>query len=459
MEQDTAAKDFETQASLHKHALSLYNSKNNKELEKLFAKYLKRSYDLSFWNLYIEYVKRVSIKKVNICDVYSFVLNHFEHSYWTFSLFREYIAELSNLDDDALKAEKIRKTYQRAFSSPMHGLSQLWGDYEKWESSVNKSTARGFIEQVQPVYNNTYSTYQRLLPFIQNDEYFKILDIEIENPLKLSKSIHTGRLNFLFNFYISKFPGTEALYFLQTFYLKDMIKVEKPQTLFLSVWFSFLYRKNFFDFDNKEFFDLICINYFNWTIKNEGIETFRLKFAEVKDRVGPHVFIYAANVEYYQGGSKETAYKVFQEVFTGHPANTLVCEEFFRLFIKIGDDDNIRSLFKKLGKTEAMWNQMIEYEFLHGDIEQYKSFILMNQEAGRKQEILPAAPFVLRKVKAEGCQGIYESVVENFGFLDLQFSTEDLLTEFLSRLPKIGTKENIFANLDTSNVIELLLMV
>lgn len=210
MDEDLAKREYESQDALYKHGMDLYSNKNNKDLERLFAKYLKKSYDLRFWNLYIEYVKRVSVKKVNIADVYAFVLSHFEYSYLTVDLVKEYIAELLNVDDEALKAEKIRKVYQKAFTCPMQGLSQLWCDYEKWELSVNKGTARGFIDQAQPVYNHTYSVYQRLLPHIQAEDYFRVLDVELENPLKHTKAVHTARLAFVLNFYISKFPGAEA---------------------------------------------------------------------------------------------------------------------------------------------------------------------------------------------------------------------------------------------------------
>lgn len=179
----------------------------------------------------------------------------------------------------------------------------------------------------------------------------------------------------------------------------------------------------------------------------------------MKEQVGPQVYIYAANAEYYQGGSKERAYQAFQEVFTKCPDDPLVCEEFFRLFVKTGDDDNIRSLFKKLGKTERMWEMMIEYEFLHGDIEQYKGFLLMQQEAVRRREVLPAAPVVLKRARADGTRGLYETVRESFGYLNLQLTSTNVVQSFLEKLPKLDGAENIFCNLNTATLIELLLSI
>lgn len=456
MEEENFRKNPESQTALYKYAASLYAAKNSKEIEKLFAKYLRSSYDLDFWNLYIEYVKKISVKKVSLGDVYAFVLNHFEFAYERLTLTRDCIVEFSNLEDDTLKAEKIRKVYHRAFTAPMHGLGLLWNEYEKWEVATNKAAARGFIEQVQPTYNNTCTVYQRLAPYVQNDDYFRILDIELENPLKMPRKSHDARLLFLFNFYIAKFPSTEALLFLRSFYLKDAVQVERPETLFLSVWYSFLYGTNYFNFDDKKNFDLVSINYFNWIVKNEGIEQFRLKFQEVKTSVGPHAYIYAAHVEFYQGGSKETAYQTLMEASARFSDSSLVCEQFLSLFMRIGDDDNVRPLFKKLGKTARMWDMMIEYEFQHGDIEQYRGLIVQRQEALRRQEDMPSVPQLLTAVPSEGCRGVYEGVLRNFGFLDLQFSVNDLCAEFLAKLPKLGVRDNIFLNVDTAEIVELL---
>ncbi|KAI5170265.1 cleavage stimulation factor subunit 3 [Pancytospora epiphaga] len=456
---DTVAKNYESQDSLYKHGMDLYNNKNNKELEILFQKFLRNSYDLRFWRLYIEYVKRVSVRKAKIIDVYKFVLDHFKYSYFMADLIQEYIMELSNNKDEIVKDEEIRKKYQKVFGTPMDKLTQLWGEYEKWEYSVNKGAARGFIEQSQAIYTHTNAVYQKMLPFIQTDNYFKILDIELENPLKLTKVELSSRLSFVFNFYISKFPTAEGLYFLRSFYLEESMKDEKPRTLFLSIWYSFLYKNNLFDFSDTERFDLVCINHFNWLIKNSGLEAFRTRFQDVKERVGPHVYIYVANAEYYQGGSKEQAYQVFQEIFTKDPEDSLVCEEFFKLFIKIGDDENIRSLFKKLGKTEKMWEMMIEHEYLYGDIVEYKGLVMMQQEAIKRKEVLPPAPVAIRKDRAEGTKDVYETVKRSFGYLNLQLSNSSVIETFLEKLPKLNEVENIFANISTEAIVELLLSI
>lgn len=436
-------------------AQQLYRSGENKELEKLFAKFLKKSFDPSFWNIYIDYVKKVSTKKVNLVDVYSFVCNHFEGSYVSYQFIRSYIDELELTEEDNSNADLIRKTYGRSFV-PMHNLAVLWNDYEKWEAKVNKHTARGFIDQTHPTFMLAFNTYQRLAPHIESNKIFNIFDIELANPLKLQPRDLDRRLEFLFNFYLSKFPGSEQVSFLFSFYLKDAAKEKidfKTDNVFLKIWYSFQYNKLFFDMEDKDNRDLMAINYLNWASKNEGIEASRQKFSEIKGKVGPYVFIYVANMELHLARNRKEAYQTFMDGIERFGDNSALNEHFLQMFIDIGDDDNIRLLFKKLRKTERMWEMMAAYEFLYGEVEDYKSLARQRQE---DDTVLPPVPAVESKTKSGGCQGIYETVIQSVEYLDLKISQNNILSDFISKLPMISQSENIFSNLDNFKVVELL---
>lgn len=444
--------------NLFAHAMQLYKNAENKDLEKLFARFLKKSYDIDFWNLYIEYVKKISTKKVNLIDVYAFVCTHFEGSYIAYDFIREYINELEASDEDNAKADQIRKIYHRSFV-PMHNLGALWSEYEKWEMKINRHTAKTFIEQIHPIYTLSSNTYQRLLPYIESSMFFKIFDIELENPLKLQKKDFENRLAFLFGFYLSKYPNSEQLCFLFSFYLKEIAKERldmKTNNVFLSLWYSFQYNTSYFNFTDNGNSDLVFINYLNWISKNEGIEMMRQKFSESKQRVGPHVFVYVANAEFYQGGSKEAAYQIFTEGVEKYKDNPIVNEQFFQMFLKIGDDDNIRLLFKKLKKTEKMWDLMAEYEFLHGELNDYKNILAQKQVELNTNQLLQSTFSSVARSKSRGCQAIFESVMESFGYLDLQIATNGVIKDFISKLPILPKAENIFSNIDNFKIIDLL---
>lgn len=538
------------QLALYKHAQLLYTNKSYSQLEKVFAKYLKRSYDILFWELYIEYVRRVSVKKVNLVEVYLFVLGHFSHSYFAVRLHREYIGELigstgagSGANTSAHTVERVRAAYTAALSVPMEGLPQLFSEYERWEQQTSRAGARALIEQVQPAFSAANAVYQRVAAALDTDDFYTVLDVETENPLHLSRSSYNSRLTGIFSHFLSRLPRNEPLLFLQSFYKSkegstDITTTTNTLTPFLSVWNSYALNKNLFNFDDSDNFDLICIHHLSWLIKNSGIQAFRLKFTEVKNCLGIRPYIFAAHIEFYLGNSKENAYQIMLEAYnkttgdanktigdtnktTGDANKTigdanktigdankfaidspLVSEHFFNLFISIGDDDNIRPLFKKLNKTIYMWNKMIEYEFIHGEIEEYKSLIVAKQDVISKQDNpdgnstgdnsiggmgsneggnmstginntiytnnygatyinynTPFTPLTILSTNpsvSKGSKGIYQSVSNSLSFLGLKFKVDTKIEDFIQKLPKINNSENILFCLNNYSIIELL---
>lgn len=439
---------------LYFFALKLMGN-DNKELERLFSKYLKKSYDLRFWNLYIEYITKVSTKKVSTNEVYLFVLNHFEHSYYIFVLIRSYIAILldGNESDDL-----IRRTYQKYLSLPFHSMNILFQEYEKWEISVNRATARMNIEKVQQSYNQANLVYQRLLPLIDKNLYFNIFEIELSNPLKLNQKIFDSRMTFIFNYYNSVFPEVDGILFLQSIY--STIKPEETNnSIFLTYWFSFFYKKNLFNFEDKKNKILTIILFLNWTLKNEGIDSFRNKFKELKNDGGVYAFIYAAHVEYYQGGSKSNAYEVFIEGVGKYKNSSFLNEEFLKLFLNIGDEENIRLLFKKLSRTEKMYNLMLDYEFMHGDMESYTSLLLEKPMFTDFLAPTPDEPLEEENMSLSKPEMIYKKVYNNFKFLDLRIGNSNILDDFILKLPPLSFNENFLSNFDSSLIIDILMAI
>ena len=103
-----------------------------------------------------------------------------------------------------------------------------------------------------------------------------------------------------------------------------------------------------------------------------------------------------------------------------------------------------------------MWDWMIEHEFLYGDLASYHSLLIQKQEEQNNKEILPPSPTLLLKIKNKGTQGIYESTFKSFGFLDLQINTNDIVSDFISKLPELSWRENVLSNLDKHKIIDLL---
>lgn len=443
---------------LYAQALAFYKSGENSKLEKLFAKFLKKSYDVAFWSLYIDYVKKVSTKKVNLVDVYAFVTNHFNGSYVSFEFVRDYISILELSEGDNPRTEDIRRIYHRAFQ-PMAHLGLLWSDYEKWETRINKQGARSQIEQIHPIFMQASSVYQRLAPYVETNNFFSIFDIEHENPLKLGKEEHEARLMFFFSFYLSKFPNSEALSFLFSFYLRDAARERLDlgtNSPFLRIWYSFQYETPCFDLEDPRNGELMLVNYLNWVAKNEGLEVLVQRFEELKARAGPRAFIYVANSLFFQGRNKEGAYQMFMDGVKRFNDDPLLNEAFFQLFLGAGDDDTIRLLFKKLKTTERMWELMVSYEFQHGEMNDYRE--LLTQEIVTNREITKGRSEDIKKMhkRSSGSRGAYEAAVESFEFMGLKLTTGDVLSEFISKLPGLSRSENVLIGMDNGKVVDLL---
>lgn len=441
-------------SSLTAQASQLYRSGENKELEKLFAKFLKKSFDVDFWNLYIEYVKKVSTKKVSLADVYAFAFGHFEGSYVAAEFARPYITELELTGEDSTQIELIRKVYHRSLV-PTHGLAQLWNDYEKWESRVSRHGAKAHIDHAHHAFTLASNAYHRLAPHIDANRFFSIFDIELENPLRLQPKELDQRLEFLFNYYLARFPGSAVLSFLFSFYLKDAAKDKldfRTESVFLKIWYSFQYNMMSFDLEDKSNRDLITINYLNWISKTEGVEAQRRKFTEIKDRAGPHVFIYMAHIELTLNRNKKEAYQTFTEGVERFRGDPMLNEQFLEAFIRAGDDDSVRLLFKILKKTERMWDLMLAYEFQYGELEEYRRLLIQRQT----DQMLPPAPLIQGRKKSPGSQGIYESVVQSFEYLDLKMKYNDILSEFIAKLPVLSAAENVLSNVDNYKIVEMI---
>ncbi len=491
--------NIHSQESLLKYGRMLYNENRNSELEDLFGRCLRKSYDVEFWKIYIDYVLNAVDKKVNISDVYAFVLNHFEHSYYRYEFIQEYIGSLASYDDNSLVVNKIRKIYHKAFRTPFEHIGKLWIEYEKWEVSVNRSGSKQMIEQMQPVYLQSSTTYKRLASFLAENNYFRVLDVELENPCRLTNTGHTARIGFLFNYFLGKEPWSEALWILKSIYLPDEKDIERLQFNCnenmnanissnsnvksddnrsvehkqivndnerfsgnvngnLRIWYSFIYKKNLFDFTDPCYKEIMTINYFVWVVKNEGMDIFRKKFREMKADAGVYGYVFAGHVEYHQGNNKMLAYEIFQEGFTKFPDSSLLCEEYFDLFLFSGDDDNIRALFKKLRKTEKMWDKMIRYEFANGNIDRYKELLLERStlSSSSPNNILKPVTNIVEHDCKEGTEQVYVNIVKNLKYYNFKIEVDEIISIFLKKLPVVLPEDNFLATINTSAIIDLL---
>lgn len=463
------------------YAKHLYNSKDYRGLEGLFGKHLRKSYDLGFWMLYVEYVKKVSQKKFKLHEVYEFTLAQFENYWESYELYKEYIEELGKIEDEQTRIEKTRNAYMRALQIPMRGLSELWRDFEEFELELNKATGKKIVSDTLPIFQSSFQRYQAILPLVKNwnvKNAAKLIDMEMENGSKLSAKAHAARMHFIYNYILNSFYHAEEVYFFYSEYLmrngqkEDAKKIlqkgmEMTNGMFLSLYYGVtmddeeIYsglRDRFSAEENmNEELDLIEINHLNYNLKKKGLESFRKLFIDLnKETPGPHVFVYCALVEYYATGNRSVPYNVFSSGLQKHPKSTLLKEEFFMFLLRTGDEENARALFKRLEKTNKMWDAMIEYEYMVGSMELFKDLVEQKAMAIKDGVILPALPEKSRKEAVDGVLGKYYSFLSSFNFFELKVDDSRVLDEFLGNLPQIGQQSNVLSNIKLEKVVDLL---
>ncbi len=464
-------------------ARMLYGSKDHRGLEGLFGKYLRKSYDLEFWMLYVEYVKKVSQKKFKLYEVYEFVLGQFEH-YWDLSgLYREYIEELGKIEDEQLRIEKMRSAYMKALQTPMGSLGELWKAFESFELDLNKITGKKIVNDMLAVFQSTFQRYQAIQPLVRSwsiASASELIDVETEMGQKLSEKAYESRMHFIHNYVLDSFHYAQEVYFFYSEYLigigqKEKAKkvvergIEMSEGMFLPLYYGLVMDEEEVYVDLQRRYaggegrhereaDLVAINRLSYVLKKRGLEAFRKMFIELSSGgIGPHVYVYCAFVEYYATGSKATPYNIFSSGLQRHPENVLLKEEFFLFLLKIGDEENARALFKRFEKTWRMWDAMIGYEFMVGSMELFRELVGQKMASIRSGTIVEDAYRKDEGRQVGGILGRYCSFVDSFSFLDLRIGDGSrLVDEFIEKLPEISRASDVLSNLRIESVIELL---
>lgn len=457
-----------TSDDIYHAAKDLFNKKDKINIEKLFGKYLKASYDYRLWKIYLSYTKTLNLSHDKIMDVYFYILNHFEYGYDNYDFIIACIEELDKSEiADSIKNEKIRNIYQQFLKIPMNNLNKLWNQYETWEININRLSAKNIIEQQQLLYLNALNVYQKISPYLQTNAYFNIFDIELENPLKLTKKNFETRISFVFQYFLCLIPKKENIEILKTLYLpnvynskKDLEKLKNlsSTSLLLSFWFSFFYKIDLFNLNSNTNFTLIAINYLNFFIQNKSLKEFRDMFNHISTSftdIKPHLYIFVAETEYMLNNPDE-AYKIMVKAYEKFGDNNLLNEKFIELLIKYNDTEKIKIFFKKLVKTEKMYDMMMNYEFRKGCFNNYQTILLQKQDAIKNNELLDNVSIALSPIAFKGTQGVIQSIIKTFEYLDLTFSGTFNTKNILKKLPILPDNENIFKNIDINALIQLL---
>ncbi|OSX60713.1 hypothetical protein POSPLADRAFT_1183237 [Postia placenta MAD-698-R-SB12] len=134
--------------------------------ETLFKRYLRASSAVDLWKFYLTYVSRRVNTGPNAREVirksYEYALNHVGQDKDSSDIWMDYIQFLKAGEassfisclttttwEEQQQMDLVRKTYQKAVKIPMDNLKKFWEDYQDFENSLNKITAKKFISDHQ----------------------------------------------------------------------------------------------------------------------------------------------------------------------------------------------------------------------------------------------------------------------------------------------------------------------
>lgn len=155
-----------------------YRLGNTPVLEQIFAKSLKQVFTVRLWTLYLRHVQRQArmIKKKHsdeftpaleigqvdpgldmINKAFMLALDRVGQDIDSAPIWHDYLTFLKSQNPSSLYEQqqllmRIRKGYQRALVIPMHGVEQLWHDYEQWEQEKGKLTAKKILGERSAAY-------------------------------------------------------------------------------------------------------------------------------------------------------------------------------------------------------------------------------------------------------------------------------------------------------------------
>ncbi|BGP13243.1 mRNA 3'-end-processing protein rna14 [Rhodosporidiobolus nylandii] len=147
-------------------------------VEDIFARCLRPSTSVDLWRFYLDYIRRVNpVDPANfdqakqaravISAAFEFALGHVNFDRRAGEIWQEYIIFLREAPtrgtwEEQQKMDSLRKAFQRAVQSPINNVEAIWQEYNAFENTLSKMTAKKFIAELSPSYMTARKTLREL---------------------------------------------------------------------------------------------------------------------------------------------------------------------------------------------------------------------------------------------------------------------------------------------------------
>ncbi|EPZ32164.1 Suf-domain-containing protein [Rozella allomycis CSF55] len=166
--------------------------KEYKKVEAIFARCLKSVLDIDLWKFYLEYVRSVNKQsleeasldaRATMIKAYEFALSHVGVDIRASELWLDYInflksGQSSTMFDQQQQMESIRRVFQNAVCICMDGLENVWKEFDAYENTLNKLTAKKFLADSSGPYMTARSALKEFRGIIDSINY----DVVVKPP-------------------------------------------------------------------------------------------------------------------------------------------------------------------------------------------------------------------------------------------------------------------------------------
>ncbi|EIM85352.1 Suf-domain-containing protein, partial [Stereum hirsutum FP-91666 SS1] len=140
--------------------------------ESLFKRFLRTSPSVDLFKFYLTYVRRTNPgtnaqTRDIVRKAYEFALNYVGQDKDSGEIWTDYIeflrsGETNSTWEEQQKMDALRKVYHRAVQIPLENVESLWSQLEAFENSLNKITAKKFMNDLSPSYMQARTVLRNL---------------------------------------------------------------------------------------------------------------------------------------------------------------------------------------------------------------------------------------------------------------------------------------------------------
>ncbi|GJD09788.1 Cleavage stimulation factor subunit 77 [Galdieria sulphuraria] len=326
-------------------------------------------------------------------EAYEFALKHLGLDIQINHLWNDYIVfiqewEPRNAQEENTKRDQLRSAYQRALQTPMYNLDNFWKEYENFENSLNRTLAKGLLSEYQPLYSAARAEFRArknrreglLLnvlacpPSPKMEEqvrlWRKYIEGEKSNPHKLETEELHKRVVAAYEqaiICLYRYPDLWLEIYFYHVQRRDLDTAKEylyrgiqacPECAMLYFCLADLEEsmKNFSIVESlyEELLklspsSLVYIQYMQFLRRVKGIDASRKLFLRARKEISDyHLYIAAAELEYYRNKNLDAALNIFELGLKSFPQVLDFALEFIAFLWMLGDETNLQALFERL---------------------------------------------------------------------------------------------------------------